>query len=105
MAYEMTISLTDGEYALLAAEAAKSGKQPEMLLHDMIQNLKPVSQEKPPLTERELAERLYRDGKILNLPKRKALTPEERVERERLAQAFAGGKPGSERVKEDIGPY
>ena len=42
MAYEMTIRLTDEEYTALAAEAAKSGKQPETLLHDlMLQKLKP----------------------------------------------------------------
>ena len=105
MAYEVTIHLTEREYALLAAEAAKSGKQPEMLLHEMIQHLRSVPQEKRPLTEGELAERLYRDGKVLNLPERKALTPEERAKRERLAQVFAGGKPASEMVIEDRGPY
>lgn len=105
MSYEMTIRLTDREYAILAAEAAKSGKQPEMLLHEMIQHLRTVPQEKRPLTDDELAERLYRDGKILNLPERKALVPEERARRERLAQIFAGGKPASEMVIEDRGPY
>lgn len=29
MSYEMTIRLIDKDYAILAAEAAKSGKQPE----------------------------------------------------------------------------
>ena len=105
MSYEMTIRLTDREYAILAAEAAKSGKQPEVLLHEMIQRLRSVPQEKRPLTDDELAERLYRDGKILNLPERKALTPEEQARRERLAQIFAGGKPASEIVREDRGPY
>ena len=58
-----------------------------------------------PSPDDELAERLYREGKILNLPGRKALTPEERARRERLAQIFAGGKPASEMVSEDRGPY
>lgn len=105
MSYEMTIRLTDREFAILAAEAAKSGKQPEMLLHEMIQHLKIVPQEKRPLTDDEFAERLYREGKILNLPERKALKPEERARRERLARIFAGGKPASEMVIEDRGPY
>ncbi len=33
------------------------------------------------------------------------LTPEEQTERERIAQIFAGGKPASEMVIEDQGPY
>ncbi|HLX56048.1 MAG TPA: hypothetical protein VKR83_03410 [Ktedonobacteraceae bacterium] len=105
MAYEVTIRLTDREYALLAAEAAKSGKQPEILLRDLIQHFSPVPQEKRLLTEGELAECLYHDGKVLNLPDRKVLTAEERARRERLARVFAGGKPASEMVKEDRGPY
>lgn len=105
MSYEMTIRLTEREYAVLAAEAAKKGKQPEMLLHEMIQHLRTVPQEKRPLTDDELAERLYRDGKILNLPERKPLTPEERARREQLARIFAGGKSASDMVIEDRGPY
>ena len=31
MSYQMTIHLSDQEYALLVAEAARSGKRPEML--------------------------------------------------------------------------
>ena len=52
-----------------------------------------------------MAERLYREGKVLNLPEQQPLTAEERDERERLAQVFAGGKPASEMVIEDRGPY
>jgi hypothetical protein len=32
MAYQMTVTLTDQEYQLLAAEAARRGKLPETLL-------------------------------------------------------------------------
>ena len=103
MAYQITLS--DQEYAALAAEAARSGKQPEMLLHDMIKSLQPSSQVKRPLTEQEFMEKLYREGKILNIPSRRPLTQEEKAERERLAQVFAGGKPASEMVIEDRGPY
>ncbi len=105
MAYQMTVTLTDQEYAALAAEAAKSGKQPETLLHDMIQHLQQVSQEKRPLTEQEFIEKLYREGKVFNIPTRRPLTRKELAERERLTQAFAGGKPASEMVIEDRGPY
>ncbi len=105
MAYEMTVTLTDQEYAALAAEAAKNGKKPEALLHDMVQSLEKGSQEKHPLTEQEFVEKLYREGEVLNIPTREPLTPEEQAERERLAQVFAGGKPASEMVIEDRGPY
>ncbi len=33
MAYQMTLTLTEQEYAVLTAEAAKNGKQPEAFLH------------------------------------------------------------------------
>lgn len=105
MAYEMTVTLTDQEYATLAAEAAKSGKQPEALLRDMVQHLQQTTQEKRPLTEREFMEKLYQEGEILNIPTREPLTQEEQAEREQLAQIFAGGKPASEMVIEDRGPY
>jgi len=106
MVYEMTIRLTDEEYTALAAEAAKSGKRPETLLHDlMLQKLKPPQPTTRPLTDHELAEQLYHEGMVLNLATRKPLTSEEQTERKRLAQVFAGGKPLSEMVIEDRGPY
>ena len=105
MAYEMTIRLTEHEYDALVTEAAKKGKEPETLLHEMVQHLQQPVQEKRPLTEKEFIEKLYRDGVILNIPTREVLTQEDLDERERLAQIFAGGKPASEMVIEDRGPY
>ena len=105
MAYEMMVTLTDQEYAALVAEAAKKGKRPEALLRDMVQHLPQPLQEKRPLSEQEFVEKLYLEGKILNIPSRRSMTQEEKSERERLAQLFSGGKPGSEMVIEDRGPY
>ena len=106
MAYQMTIILTDQEYAALAAEAVKSGKQPERLLQEIMkEHLQSSSQEKRPMTARELAEKQYREGKLLSLATRRLLTPEEQAERERLAQLFAGGKSASEMVIEDRDSY
>ncbi len=106
MAYQMTVTLTDQEYAALTAEANKRGTQPEEVLHEIIvQHLSSATPSKRPLTGQEFMEKLYREGKILNLPKPRPLTPEEQAERERLAQVFAGGKSGSEMVIEDRGPY
>lgn len=47
----------------------------------------------------------YRDGELLNLPTGEPLSQEEQAELERLGQVFAGGKPLSEMVIEDRGPY
>ena len=106
MAYQMTLHLTDQEYAALAAEAEKSGKQAEALLHEILmQRLQPSLAAKRPLTTREFEEKLYREGLIENIPTRQPLTPEEQAERERLGQVFSGGKPMSEMVIEDRGPY
>jgi hypothetical protein len=105
MTYQVTIILTDQEYAALAAEAAKSGKQPEALIRDMVRRLQSSSQSERPMTEREFEEKLYREGLIENIPTRRPLTPEEQAERERLGQLFAGGKPMSEMIIEDRGPY
>ncbi len=103
MAYQITLS--EQEYAALAAVAAQSGREPEQLLHDMIKRLQTSSQRKRPLTARELAEKQYHEGKISHIPTRQPLTPAEREARERRARRFAGGKPASEMVIEDRGPY
>jgi hypothetical protein len=103
MAYQITLS--EQEYAALAAAAAKSGTDPELLLHDMIQSLQTSSQRKRPLTAREVAERQYREGKISHIPARQPLSQAEREAREERARRFAGGKPASEMVIEDQGQY
>jgi hypothetical protein len=103
MAYQITLS--EQEYAALAAAAAKSGTDPERLLHDMIQSLQTPSQRKRPLTAREVAERQYRAGKISHVPARQPLSQAEREAREERARRYAGGKPASEMVIEDRGPY
>ncbi len=109
MAYQMTVTLSDQEYAALEAEAFKSGKQPEMLLHEIVAHLLQSSSRiemmKHPLTAQEFMEQQYREGKVLNIPTRRRLTQDEQAERERLAKLFAGGKSISEMVIEDRGPY
>jgi hypothetical protein len=106
MAYDMTIRLTDQEYAALSAEAARQGKQPEALLHDVVQQrFQPASQaNRRPLSADEFEEKLYREGLIEHMATRQPVTPEEQAELERLGQVFSGGKPMSEMVIEDRGP-
>ncbi len=77
----------------------------EDLIDRMRQRLHLSPQVKRPLTIGEFEEKLYREGLIENIPTRQPLTPEEQAEQERLSQVFAGGKPMSEMVIEDRGPY
>jgi len=105
MAYQMTVTLTDQEYQVLTTEAARRGEPPETLLRDLIQHLPSASSEKRPMTGRELAEKLYREGKLASLATPRPLTQEEQQERERLARLFVSDKPASEMVIEDRGPY
>ncbi len=105
MAYQMTVTLTDQEYQMLAAEAARRGEPPETLLRDLIQQLQSASPAKRPMTGRELAEKLYREGKLASLATKRPLTQEEQEERERLVQRLVGGKPASEMIIEDRGSY
>lgn len=105
MAYKMTVTLTEAEYAALSREAAKSGKPIESLLHEVLtQHIRPSDSVTQPLTSRELREYLYREGIIEHMPTGEPDTPEVRAERQRLAQLFGRGKPASEMVIEDRGP-
>jgi hypothetical protein len=105
MTYQMTVTLTEQEYRLLATEAAKNGKQPEMFLRDMIRCLRSSSTGKHPMTGRELAEKLYHEGKLVSLATQQPLTDEEQEAREHLIQQLTGGKPASEMIIEDRGEY
>ena len=58
-----------------------------------------------PVSGRSFTEQLYREGKLLNLPKPQPLSPEEQAERERLAKLFAGGKSMAKIISEGRGPH
>ena len=105
MAHQVSLTLTDEEYAQLSEEAARIGRPIDALARDFIvQRLTPSVEPQRPLTSREFTERQYREGKVLNLPTRTPITAEEAAERERRAQLLSGGKPASEMVIEDRGP-
>lgn len=103
MAYQMTVTLTEQEYARLAAAAAQEGKSPEILLHELIQQLSSSASFSPRAFEKVL----YEEGLIEHIPIRQPETPQERAEREYLGRVFAnaGGEPMSEMVIKDRGPY
>jgi hypothetical protein len=106
MAHQMTITLSDDEYAALTAEAARSAQSAEALLHETVaRRFSPPAAPTPPMTTRELLERLYDEGLITNTPTDEPDTPEEEAAAESLAQQLGGGKPNSEMIIEDRGPY
>jgi hypothetical protein len=105
MAYQMTVTLTDAEYAALSAEAAKSRKPLEALLHELLtQHIQPSDLEMRRLSSREIQEYLYREGIIEHIPTGQPTTTQEEAERKRLAHLFGQGKLASEMVIEDRGP-
>ena len=103
MTYQIT--LRDQDYAALAVTAPRSGREPEQFLHDRIERLQTSTPINLPFTTHELAQNQFHEGKISHVPTRQPVTPEEREARERRASRFAGGKPASEMVSEDRGPY
>lgn len=106
MEHQITVHLTEQEYIALTAEAAKSGKQPETILHElMLERFRTSSLTKPSSTGHEFMEQQYREGKMLNVPRRRPWTPQERALREQLGRQLAKGKPLSEIAIEDRGPY
>ncbi|HLJ80444.1 MAG TPA: hypothetical protein VKT52_03085 [Ktedonobacterales bacterium] len=105
MAHQVSLMLTDEEYAELQTEAEKSGKPVEAVVHDMLaQRLRAASEPARAMTSREFTERQYREGKVLNLPTREPLTAHEAGERERRARLLMGGTSASEMLIEDRGP-
>jgi hypothetical protein len=104
MAYQMTITLSDDEYAALSAESARTGKPVEEIVHETLVPHLSQPQQKQPMSEEEFTQYLYRKGIIMNIPTNEPLSPEEVTEREQIAQRLAAGKPLSEIVIEDRGP-
>ena len=105
MAHQMTIILTDEEYAELSAKAEQSGKPVESVARDLLsQGLSASPATSRSLSSSRFMQRQYQEGKILNLPTRAPLTAQDTTERERRARLLSGGKPASEIVIEDRGP-
>lgn len=105
MAYHMSITLTDAEYAALAQEAEKNGKPVESLLREVLtQHLHSTDTISGTITTRKIQEYLYREGVIEHLSNYEPISPEEQSERAYLSHLFGQGQPASEMVIEDRGP-
>lgn len=107
MTYQITLTLSEEEYAAVAAAVKDSGRSAEELVREAVAQRFPTSVEPPAqqVSLRELEEYLYRIGFISNLPTHEEDTPEEEEEAERLAKRFGQGKSLSEMIIEDRGPY
>src|SRR5690348_267049 len=103
MAYQMTVTLTDDEYSTLKMAAIKSGKPLEALLHEALAQYSKRST--PSLTRKDIQEYLYHAGLTERIPTNEPDTQEDEAEQEYLARLFGQGKPASEMVIEDRGPY
>lgn len=104
MAHEMSLMLTDEEYAKLSAAAELTGKPVELLAHDiLIQRLQAAPGFARATNTSEFTARQYQGGKVPNAPPREALTPSEVAAREVRARLLAGRTPASDMVIEDRG--
>ena len=127
MDHQLTVQLTNDEYAALLSEAQEVDEPIEAFLHELLAELlleakrvgKPVyellsprlrshssRQLKQQSTKREIDEYLYNKGLIQCIPTDEFSEEDER-ELQRLGDLFgrAGGKLASEMIIEDRGPY
>jgi len=90
MSHQLTVTLTDEEYAALASEAERSGSSGtpiEAVAHERLSNPRKASE----LTRENFQQHLQRQGLLESVPTGEPDTPEEEAEAERLAQLFSGG--------------
>lgn len=105
MAYQMTVTLTDDEYNTLKRAAIKSGKPLEVVLHEALAQYSKLSTPSPSPSRKEIQEYLYHAGITERIPTNEPDTQEDEAEQKYLAHLFGQGKPASEMVIEDRGPY
>jgi hypothetical protein len=100
VAYQIT--LTDEEYAALAAAAAEHGQPVEALVHEFIAaHIRPRAPHQP---DDPLIRQMLRAGHLAALPTREPETPDVAAERERLARSIRPGQSVADMVIEDRGP-
>lgn len=105
MAYQMTLTLSNEEYAALARDAEQRGVPIEAVIHELIASRASTPPPSPStISSRQFLEKLYREGKVASLPTYQPLASDEETARERLAQRLAGGMTAAEMAIEDRGP-
>ncbi len=105
MAHEVSVTLSDEEYAELAKDAASSGKPIESVVHELLKHqLRSRSTTDQSETDHAFMVRQLREGKLLNVPTREALTAREVASREERARLMSSDKLASDMVIEDRGP-
>ncbi|HEY7976226.1 MAG TPA: hypothetical protein VID72_12840 [Ktedonobacterales bacterium] len=105
MAY--TITLTDEEYAALAAVAAERGQPIEALVHEALAERyarRDAEGATTPPQADPLVAYMLRIGHIRQASTGAADTPAERAERARLAASVAPGELASDMTLDDRGP-
>ncbi|MGH2509179.1 MAG: hypothetical protein ACRDHZ_17505 [Ktedonobacteraceae bacterium] len=106
MEHEMIVRLTDDEYAALKIEAKQVGTSLELLFHEVLARHIHASKNPQHLwTTQEFQEHLYEEGLIEHIPTGEPDSEVIKIERKRLGEIFGHGKPMSEMIIEDRGPY
>ena len=105
MVHQMTVTLSDQEYVALKAEAVKSGRPLDDFLREVLTQHIRQSIETHTLSRQDIQNYLYKEGVTEHIPTYEPDTKEEESERKDLAQLFGQGKPVSEIVIEDRGPW
>ncbi len=98
------LTLTDDEYAALAADAARRGQPVEDVVRELLAARYPALAGQPQPSSDPLIAYMLRMGHLRELPTGGQETPAEAAERERLARSVAPGQPASDMVIEDRGP-
>ena len=102
MAHQIMFTLTDQEYETFSAEAARSGKPLDTVLHEAL--VPPMQHSVLPLPADIVVRNLYQKGIIMNIATHEPLTAQEDALLHQLAVKLGKGQPMSEMVIDDRGP-
>jgi hypothetical protein len=105
MSDQIMITLSDDEYAALAETAKEKGQSVEEVASATLkQHYIVVTPSSVPMTYKDLLQQMYDDGEIVSLPSGEVDDAEE-AELDQIGRSIGPGKPASEMVIEDRGPY
>ncbi len=102
MAHQLSVVLSNEEYAALAAASAKADTSIEAVVHERLAFQDGKAQAEG---DSEVPDILYRQGVVASILTSEADAPDEEAEAERLARLLGGGTSAAEMVSEDRGLY